>query len=407
MKKFLAMVLALSLALTMIGTCALAEDVALKVWVGDNADIEWINGVIDAYKAAHADNNYTIDVNIVSEVDCKSTVLADPEAAADVFTFADDQFNDLYAAGALQQVMIDAEEIAAANGGADSTVVQAASKDGVLYAYPATASNGYFMFYNKEYFTEEDVQSLDKMMEIAAAAGKKVGFPVSNGWYVYSFFQGAGLEMHINEDGITNSCNWNATDTAITGVQVAQAILDICANPGFTNADSDPFVTGVKDGSIIAGVSGTWNANVAAEAWGENYAACKLPTYTVAGQQVQMGSFAGFKLVGVNPFSENVGEAMMFAEFMTNYENQMGRFEARSEGPSNVEAAASDVVKSNPAISALAAQAAFADVQRVADNYWANAETLGKILVNGNPDGTDLQTLLDNAVTGITAAPIQ
>lgn len=407
MKKFLAMVLALSLALTMIGTCALAEDVTLKVWVGDNADIEWINGVIDAYKAAHADNNYTIDVNIVSEGDCKSTVLADPEAAADVFTFADDQFNDLYAAGALQQVMIDAEEIVAANGGADSTVVQAASKDGVLYAYPATASNGYFMFYNKEYFTEEDVQSLDKMMEIAAAAGKKVGFPVSNGWYVYSFFQGAGLEMHINEDGITNSCNWNATDTPITGVQVAQAILNICANPGFTNADSDPFVTGVKDGSIIAGVSGTWNANVAAEAWGENYAACKLPTYTVEDQQVQMGSFAGFKLVGVNPFSENVGEAMMFAEFMTNYENQMGRFEARSEGPSNVEAAASDVVKSNPAIAALAAQAGFADVQRVADNYWANAETLGKILVNGNPDNTDLQTLLDNAVTGITAAPIQ
>ena len=407
MKKFLAMVLALSLALTMIGTCALAEDVTLKVWVGDNADIEWINGVIDAYKAAHADNNYTVDVNIVSEGDCKSTVLADPEAAADVFTFADDQFNDLYTAGALQQVMIDAEEIVAANGGADSTVVQAASKDGVLYAYPATASNGYFMFYNKEYFTEEDVQTLDKMMEIAAAAGKKVGFPVSNGWYVYSFFQGAGLEMHINEDGITNSCNWNATDTPITGVQVAQAILDICANPGFTNADSDPFVTGVKDGSIIAGVSGTWNANVAAEAWGENYAACKLPTYTVEDQQVQMGSFAGFKLVGVNPFSENVGEAMMFAEFMTNYENQMGRFEARSEGPSNVEAAASDIVKSNPAIAALAAQAGFADVQRVADNYWANAETLGKILVNGNPDNTDLQTLLDNAVTGITAAPIQ
>ena len=407
MKKFLAMVLALTLALTMVGSCALAEDVTLKVWVGDNADIEWINGVIDAYKAAHPDNNYTIDVNIVSEGDCKSTVLADPEAAADVFTFADDQFNDLYAAGALQQVMIDADEIVAANGGADTTVVLAASKDGELYAYPATASNGYFMFYNKEYFTEEDVQSLDKMMEIAAAAGKKVGFPVSNGWYLYSFFQGAGLEMHINEDGITNSCNWNATDTAITGVQVAEAILAICANPGFTNADSDPFVTGVKDGSIIAGVSGTWNANVAAEAWGENYAACKLPTYTVAGQQVQMGSFAGFKLVGVNPFSENVGEAMMFAEFMTNYENQMGRFEIRAEGPSNVEAASSEIVKSAPAIAALAAQAAYADVQRVADNYWANAETLGKILVNGNADGTDLQTLLDNAVTGITAAPIQ
>lgn len=407
MKKFLAMVLALTLALTLVGSCALAEDVTLTIWVGDNNDIAWINGVIDAYKAAHPDNNYAFDVNIVSESDCKSTVLADPEAAADVFTFADDQFNDLHAAGALQEVLLNADAVIADNGGADSTVVQAASKDGVLYAYPATASNGYFMFYNKEYFTEEDVQSLDKMMEVAAAAGKKVGFPMANAWYLYSFFQGAGLEMHINEDGITNSCNWNATDTPITGVQVAQAILDICANPGFTDADSDPFVAGVKDGSIIAGVSGTWNANVAAETWGDNYAACKLPTYTVNGEQVQMGSFAGFKLVGVNPFSENVGEAMMFAEFMTNYENQLGRFAARSEGPSNVEAAASEEVMSNPAIAALAAQAAYADVQRVADNYWSNAESLGKILVNGNPDGTDLQTLLDNAVTGITAAPIQ
>lgn len=407
MKKFLAMVLALTLALTLVGSCALAENVTLTIWVGDNNDIAWINGVIDAYKAAHPDNNYTIDVNIVSESDCKSTVLADPEAAADVFTFADDQFNDLYAAGALQEVLLNADAVIAANGGADSTVVQAASKDGVLYAYPATASNGYFMFYNKEYFTEEDVQSLDKMMEVAAAAGKKVGFPMADAWYLYSFFQGAGLEMHINEDGITNSCNWNATDTPITGVQVVQAILDICANPGFTDANSDPFVAGVKDGSIIAGVSGTWNANVAAETWGDNYAACKLPTYTVNGEQVQMGSFAGFKLVGVNPFSENVGEAMMFAEFMTNYDNQLSRFAARSEGPSNVEAAASEEVMSNPAIAALAAQAAYADVQRVADNYWSNAESLGKILVNGNPDGTDLQTLLDNAVTGITAAPIQ
>lgn len=407
MKKFLAMVLALTLALTLVGSCALAEDVTLTIWVGDNNDIAWINGVIDAYKAAHPDNNYAFDVNIVSESDCKSTVLADPEAAADVFTFADDQFNDLHAAGALQEVLLNADAVIAANGGADSTVVQAASKDGALYAYPATASNGYFMFYNKEYFTEEDVQSLDKMMEVAAAAGKKVGFPMADAWYLYSFFQGAGLEMHINEDGITNSCNWNATDTPITGVQVVEALLAITANPGFKEADSDPFVAGVKDGSIIAGVSGTWNANVAAETWGDNYAACKLPTYTVNGEQVQMGSFAGFKLVGVNPFSENVGEAMMFAEFMTNYDNQLSRFAARSEGPSNVEAAASEEVMSNPAIAALAAQAAYADVQRVADNYWSNAESLGKILVNGNPDGTDLQTLLDNAVTGITAAPIQ
>ena len=406
MKKILSLVLALCMVLSLC-SCALAEDVTLTVWVGDNQDIEWINGVIDNFKAAYPDNNYTINVGVQTESDCAKVVLNDPTAAADVFTFADDQFNSLLNGGALQPVAEGADEIIAANGGADAPVVQAASQDGVLYAYPATASNGYFMFYNKEYFTEDDVKTLDGMMAKAAEAGKYVGFPMSDGWYFYSWFKGAGLDMHVNEDGVTNSCNWNATDTPITGVQVVEALLAVASNPGFKEANSDPFVAGVKDGSLIAGVSGTWNANVAAEAWGENYAATKLPTYTVNGEQVQMSSFAGFKLVGVNPYSENVGAAMDFAAFMTNEQSQMSRFELRSEGPSNVTAAASEEVQKNPAIAALAAQAAYADVQRVGNKYWDAAAALGKIIVNGNPDGTDLQTLLDNCVAGITAAADQ
>lgn len=406
MKKILSLVLALCMVLSLC-SCALAEDVTLTVWVGDNQDIEWINGVIDNFKAAYPDNNYNINVGVQTESDCSKVVLNDPTAAADVFTFADDQFNSLLNGGALQPVAEGADEIIAANGGADAPVVQAASQDGVLYAYPATASNGYFMFYNKEYFTEDDVKTLDGMMAKAAEAGKYVGFPMSDGWYFYSWFKGAGLDMHVNEDGVTNSCNWNATDTPITGVQVVEALLAVASNPGFKEAASDPFVAGVKDGSIIAGVSGTWNANVAAEAWGENYAATKLPTYTVNGEQVQMSSFAGFKLVGVNPYSENVGAAMDFAAFMTNEQSQMSRFELRSEGPSNVTAAASEEVQKNPAIAALAAQAAYADVQRVGNKYWDAAAALGKIIVNGNPDGTDLQTLLDNCVAGITAAADQ
>ena len=403
MKKFFALLLAVVMMMAMTAG-ALAEDVTLRVWVGDNQDEAWINGVIEAFKAAHPDNNYTIEVGIVSEGDCSKNVLADPEAAADVFTFADDQFNSLFNASALQQVVIDPETIIANN--AEGSVAAATAADGQLYAYPATADNGYFMFYNKAYFTEEDVQSLDKMLEVAAAAGKKVGFPLSNGWYLYSFFKGAGLDMYVNEDGVTNTCNWNATDTPITGVQVVEALLAIAQHPGFVNADSDPFVAGVKDGTIIAGVSGTWNANVAQEAWGDDYAAVKLPTFHVADQDVQMASFAGYKLVGVNPYSEFVGDAMDFAAFMTNEESQLSRFELRSQGPSNINAAASEAVQAAPAIAALAAQANYATVQRVADPYWTPAASLGEIIANNNPDGIDLQTMLDNAVAGITTAAL-
>lgn len=380
---------------------ASGETVSLRVWVGDNKDVEWINQVIANFQAANPGTTYQIDVGVQNEGDCSKIVLNDPEAAADVFTFADDQFNSLYNAGALMEVVDDPEGIIAAN--TPDSIAAATGTDGKLYAYPATADNGYFMFYNTEYFTQEDVQSLDTMLDKAAEAGKYVAYPMSNGWYFYSFFKGAGLDMHVMEDGVTNTCNWNATDTPITGVQVMQALLDIAAHPGFREADSDPFVAGVKDGSIIAGVSGTWNANVAADTWGDHYMATKLPTFTVNGQQVQMASFSGFKLVGVNKYSKNVGDAMDFAAFMTNYESQVSRFEMRRQGPSNMEALASDVVQAEPAIAAVIAQTEFADVQRVGAKYWDPAAALGKIIVNGNPDGQDLQTLLDNAVAGITA----
>lgn len=402
MKKFLAMMLMLSMTLSVFAFAS-ADEVALRLWVGDSQDSEWINAVIENFKAANPDKTYNFTINNVNEPDVSKQLRADPASGADVFVFPDDQFNDLHRDGILAQVMKNADAVIEANGGAESKTVQAAMDDGKLFAYPLNASNGYFMFYNKEYFTKEDVESLDVMMEKAAAAGKLVGYPMSNGWFNYSFFRGAGLEMKLGEDGKTNVCNWNATDTEITGVQVLEAMLAIASNKGFKNADSEPFVAGVKDGSIIAGVSGTWNAKVAEDTWGENYAATKLPTYTVAGKQAQMASFAGYKMVGVNAYSEMAGDAMDFAEFMTNEQSQELRFKIRGDGPSNVKVAASEAVQSSPAVTALLAQSPYADVQRVGSKYWDPAATLGGIIVDGNSNNEDLQKLLDVTVEGITA----
>ncbi|HPJ01937.1 MAG TPA: extracellular solute-binding protein [Candidatus Limiplasma sp.] len=403
MKKILAVFLAVSMLLGLTVT-ALAEDtVALLVWVGDDADQAWINGVIDNFKAANPTTTFDIKVGIQSESTAKATVLTDITAAADVFTFADDQLGELVNAGALQPVSLNVEDVIARNVGGS---VAASTVDGTLYAYPATADNGYFMFYNKEYFTEEDVMSMDAMLAKAAAAGKKVSMEMSGGWYMYSSFAGAGLTMRLLPDGVNNECNWNATDTPIKGVDVAQAMLDIAGNSGFVNQGDGEFVTGVKDGTVIAGINGVWNANTASEAWGDNYAATKLPTYTAAGQQVQMASFAGYKLVGVNAYSANVGWAMIFADFMTNEQSQVSRFALRGQGPSNIAAGESPEVQASPAIVALAEQNPYATTQRVGGNYWGPAASFGAIIYGGNADGTDLQTLLDNMVAGITA-PVQ
>ena len=154
---------------------------------------------------------------------------------------------------------------------------------------------------------------------------------------------------------------------------------------------------------MIAGINGTWQAQAAEKTWGENYGAAKLPTFTCAGKQVQMRSFAGYKLIGINAYSKNKEFALLLGRYLTNYENQVKRFEERGLGPSNVQAAESDQVKANPAINALNEQAPYADAQRIGDRYWDPAQTLGTILIDGNSEGTPLQTLLDTTVEEIVA----
>ena len=117
-----------------------------------------------------------------------------------------------------------------------------------------------------------------------------------------------------------------------------------------------------------------------------------------------MASFSGYKLIGVNPHSANVGAAMLLADFVTNEENEELRFQERAQGPSNINALAA---ASSPALTAVVDQSEYANLQRVGGNFWASAETLGSICVNGNPDGKDTQTLVDDAVAGITAPVTQ
>ncbi len=381
---------------------ATSGTVDLSVWAAEE-DQDMVKGWCDAFAKQYSDVTFNFSVGVQSESTAKDTILTDPEAAADVFSFAGDQLQDLVSAGALQPVAIHADEVKERVGGATSGAVEAASVNGTLYAYPATADNGYFMFYNKEYFSENDVKSLDSMMKIAADNGKQITMQYDSGWYNLSFFIGAGFELTLNADG-TNNCNWNDVSAdGILGIDVAQAMLDIAKNPGFVSLSDAEFVTGIAEGNIIAGVNGTWNASAAAAAWGDNYAATCLPTYTCAGQQIQMASVAGYKMFGVNAYTANPGWAMLLAEYFTDEAQQIERFTLREAGPANVKAAASDAVQANPAIAALALQSQYAILDGCeSSNFWSPAETFGAILAGGNADGTDLQTLLDNLVEGIT-----
>ncbi len=373
--------------------------VSLTVW-GAEEDQELLAEIVEGFQAEYAGQaDFEITIAAESESSCKDTLLGDVVNGADVFAFVDDQLMALVAAGALIPVE-NAETIAAEN---NAGAVAAASVNDTLYAYPMTADNGYFMYYNKEYFTEADVATLDGMLAVAGEAGKKVVMDWTSGWYLYSFFGNTGLTVGLNEDGITNYCTWNATEGAVKGVDVAAAMLDIAANPGFASMTSADFLAGVADGSVIAGVSGVWDANAMEEAWGKNYGAVKLPTYTCAGQQIQMASFAGYKMVGANAYSDQPYWSLKLAEWITNEQNQTLRFEKRAQGPSNIKASESAAVQESPAIQAILQQSEFASLQRIGGKYWEPTTNFGNKMVAGNPDGSGLQDIMDKMVEQITA----
>ncbi|MCI9002553.1 MAG: extracellular solute-binding protein [Oscillibacter sp.] len=375
------------------------ETVSLTVW-GAAEDEALMEEIIASFQARYAQEaSFRITYQAQSESSCKDTLLGDLEGGADVFAFADDQVAALAAAGALDPIANTAE-IQASN---LSAAVEAAGVDGTLYAYPLTADNGYFLYYNKAYFSQEDAGSLNRMVEVAAQAGRLVAMDWSSAWYVYAFFGNTGLEVGLNEDGLTNFCTWNSTENAIQGVDVAQAMLDIAASPGFASRTDEEFLAGVQDGSVIAGVSGVWNAVAIQEAWGENAGAVRLPVFTCAGQEIQMASFSGCKLIGVNAYSKHPDWAVRLAEWITNEENQSLRFQRRGQGPSNIQAANSPEVQASPAIAALLAQSEFSQLQRVGGKFWDPVTLFAENLAQGNPSGASLQAQLDRLVESVTA----
>ena len=388
---------------TQVGTTENSSDEAknkegkMHVWCSKD-DVDITTQMIESFKEANKGTDFNIIIEESEDSDARDNILSNVHNGADVFPIADDQITSMVAGGALYEI----EDVDAVKKADDEGAVEAATIDGKLYGYPLTADNGYFMYYNKNYFSDSDVATLDGMLDIAGANGKYLTMDWSSGWYLYSFFGNTGLDFGVNDDGVTNHCNWNAIITDIKGVDIAQAMLDIAAKPGFKNCVQDDFIAGVQDGSIIAGVSGCWNAAKIKELWGDDYGAVKLPTYTCAGQQIQMSSFKGYKYMAVNAYTKYPEWANKLAQWFTNEDNQKLRFEMKNTGPANKAAAADDAVKKVPAIMAVMDQAQYGKLQRVGNSYWDAATEFGEKMAAGNPDNTDLQEIMDNFVAGIT-----
>lgn len=422
MKKLMSGFMSVMVALTVLSGCASGTganksnnvkkadnkslesgDVTLTVWSGKE-DEELIKKISDEFIKEHKNEaNITIKWSEMAEGECRSNLLGDILNGPDVYTTTDGEVSTLAAGGGAAQVT-DQKQLKSEN---LESAVDAVTINDKTYAYPITADNGYFLYYNKQYFSDEDIKSLDTIINKASAAGKKFAMDWSSGWYLYSFFGLSGLELKLNDDGITNSCNWNTTEGSVKGADIIASLKTIAANPGFESMPQDKWLEGVKNGEVVALVSGVWDDKAIKEAWGDSFATATLPSYLCAGKQIQMGSFFGYKVIGVNPYSKHIKWADELARYISNSDNQKLRFEMRGQAPSNTEAANSDEVKKSSAVQTVLKQSENSVLQRIGGNYWGAMSELGEMLVSGSASNTSNQEIIDKVVKEITSSTIQ
>ncbi|MCD8132015.1 MAG: extracellular solute-binding protein [Lachnospiraceae bacterium] len=324
--------------------------------------------------------NYSVTVEAVGVGDAAANMITDVVGGADLYNFAQDQLARLVASGALQPLNgTGYEEWVEEENGSGS--VAAATFGSTVYAFPMSADNGYFLYYDSSVVT--DTTSLEAILADCEAAGKNFYFEINNGWYQVAFFFGTGctLTYETNDDGSFASCDIDYASDA--GVVALKEIIELQSSSAFQNGSSLSSATNV--GAIV---DGTWDSSAAQELFGDNYAAAKLPAFTGSdGETYQLGGFSGYKLLGVKPQTDadKLKVCLELAQYLTGEECQLERFEEAGWGPSNISVQASEAVQADVALSALAEQSNYCIGQgQYPDDYWTLATALGDDIISGN-----------------------
>lgn len=382
------------------GTTTKAETV--KIWVSE------VDGIADLFKTLcnqfNKDNNlnYTYEVVGVTEAESATQMLTSVSDGADIYCFAQDQFSRLVEGGALSKLGVKASEFVKENNTAASAAACASGSD--YYAYPLTADNGYFMYYNKEVITDEShLDSLEDLIQDCEDAGYNFSMETNtSAWYLASFFMAYDKDMkqlcHSNwttdEKGKFTGVDdtYNSDNGVIASRGIQKLVKSTASHSSSTTSDLD---AATKSAVLV---SGTWAYTDVKNILGDNMGVAPLPSFTVDGNKYHMGSYTGYKLMGVKPQSDAVKASNLhkLAQYLTGYDGQMQRLKEAGWGPSNKKAQESDEFKNNPALSALAIQNTYATTQgQIHGSWWDIAKVIADGLKEAETDNvTQIKAVL-------------
>ncbi len=375
------------------------EQVNLKVWVPEE-EMEIAQAMCAAFDEYYEQFECTFDISVTG-IDLSANGLeTDPELAADVFQLPSGSIAQLTNAGLLYPITANSDEVKALYG---EGAIEASSLGGYMYGVPFSP-NSWFMYYNKDLYTEEEVKSLDVMMAKDLGEGvQNFSCDLDNGWYIEAFFYATGATLFGADGTDATNMTWNAPE----GLAAANYIIDLVNNPKYLEDKDGIAGAMMKDGKLGALSSGTWAYPDLHEQMGDKLGAVALPTITVDGKECQLSNFADYKVWSVKSNTKHPMAAQLLAEWLANEENQMTRYQVAGASPTCLSLLDNPDVAANVAATALIAQTQYATPQpsiaQIA-NYWTPAQALGTEILSGAANAENIQAKLDQLVNDVTSS---
>ena len=376
------------------GTQASTEKISTKLTVWGNAEDQaeengkWLQTMCEQFNSEHPEWDITFEYGVCSEQDAGKTIPQDPSNSGDVYFFANDQLQTLIDANAIAKLGGEtADYVKNTN---SSNIVNSVTVDGNIYGIPFT-TNTWFMYYDKSKFTQDDIKSLDKMLE-----KDKVAFNITEGWYMSSFFLANGC-TYFGSNGTDAKAGIDLSGDK--GADATKALVSLVNNPNFVNDAQGVGIAGLRDGSVGAFFSGSWDYKSVKEILGDNFGAVSLPTVKIGGTDRQLKAFAGSKAIAVNPNCKYQQIAVALAKYLGGKEAQQKHYDLRNVIPCNTELLNTDKIKNDVLIKAqndtIDKTSIIQPTLTQMNDYWAPAQNFAKSIVNGEITSDNAATKTD------------
>lgn len=345
----------------------------LTIWCAEE-DNEMIWQMLSSYEEKNPKNSYTWKVENQGEDIVSATVTRDVSAAADVFSFANDQIGTLMNSQALTQIPSEYKD--QIDNQIDVAKI-AATANGSYYAIPYSYENC-FLYYNKSLIT--NVSTLEGILSASIPGVEyNLGIDMSDSYYTTMFLYTAGVTI-FGDNGT------DPTSVDLNNEQAYKACRYIASLSSQTKlgsvAKADQYAS-LKNGKVAAMISGPHMISDFKDALGSKFGVAMLPKIRFQGESTdtQLISFSGVKMYGVSRKADSVRsqktteEALRLAAYLANSENQQIRLEEREFCPTDVDLFDEAVSSGIDTVRVVVEQSEYAKLKpgiTQMSNYWDN-----------------------------------